>query len=406
MERVFAEMDPDRVINGVVGLARSAEKEKSLQPKLLAALNKLDFHALNERQKLDLVRAYDLVFTRMGEPDKADAAAIVKKLDPMYPAGDDFLTRELCQLLVYLKSPTVVAKTTELLKKPVVHTAQPGMADVIARNKGYGGAIQKMLENAPDQQKIILVYYVRNSKEPWTMDQRKVFFGAINEARKWSGGNSYQGFLNNIEKEAFDNATDVERLAIEASGLRKPFKLPPLPKPAGPARDWSMDDLLALEKKMTGRNFANGKKMFDAARCVVCHRFYGDGGATGPDLTQSAGRFSFRDMAESIIEPSKVVSDQYKASVVYTNGGKNYTGKIVNDSKEGVTILIDPEDSTKVVEIKRADIDEVKPSAVSLMPKDLLKPLNENEAADLMAYLLSRGDPNHPMFKPAAKRNR
>jgi hypothetical protein len=33
------------------------------------------------------------------------------------------------------------------------------------------------------------------------------------------------------------------------------------------------------------------------------------------------------------------------------------------------------------------------------MPKDLLKPLNENEVLDLLAYLLSRGDPNHPMFK-------
>ena len=139
--------------------------------------------------------------------------------------------------------------------------------------------------------------------------------------------------------------------------------------------------------------------MFAAARCIVCHRFYGEGGATGPDLTQSAGRFSFKDMVESIIDPSKVVSDQYKASVVFTTGGKTYTGKIVSDTKDGVTILTDPEDSTKVTEIKRGEIDEVKPSAVSLMPKDLLKPLNEDEVLDLLAYLLSRGDPNHPMFK-------
>jgi hypothetical protein len=37
------------------------------------------------------------------------------------------------------------------------------------------------------------------------------------------------------------------------------------------------------------------------------------------------------------------------------------------------------------------------------MPADLLKPLNEDEVLDLMAYLLSRGDPNHPMFKKEPK---
>jgi putative heme-binding domain-containing protein len=108
-------------------------------------------------------------------------------------------------------------------------------------------------------------------------------------------------------------------------------------------------------------------------------------------------------MVESIIEPSKVVSDQYRAFVVFTTTGKTYTGKIVSDTKDGVTILTDPEDSTKVAEIKRSEIDEVKPSAVSLMPKDLLKPLNEDEVLDLLAYLLSRGDPNHPMFKKEPK---
>jgi putative heme-binding domain-containing protein len=289
--------------------------------------------------------------------------------------------------------------TTELLRRPSVHTPQPGLADVIARNKGYGGAIQKMLDNAPDQQKIALAFSLRNVKDGWTMDERKVFFNTMTEARTWTGGSSYENFLKEMEKNAFDNATDNERLAIEAAGLRKPFKPKELPKPKGPGKDWDMATTLALESKLKDRSYSNGLKMFGAARCIVCHRFYGEGGATGPDLTQSAGRFSFKDMVESIVDPSKVVSDQYKASVVFTNGGKTYTGKIVGDTKDGITILTDPEDSTKVVEIKRSEIDEVKPSAVSLMPKDLLKPLNEDEVLDLLAYLLSRGDPNHPMFK-------
>jgi putative heme-binding domain-containing protein len=283
------------------------------------------------------------------------------------------------------------------------------MADAIGRSNQYGPAIRKMLDNAPDQQKISLFFTLRNVKDGWTMDQRKVFFNTMNEAKTWTGGASYQNFLKEMEKNAFDNATDNERLAIEAAGLRKPFKLPVLPKPKGPGRDWDMDAVLALEPKLKDRSFKNGEKMFAATRCVVCHRFYGEGGATGPDLTQSAGRFSFKDMVESIVLPSKVISDQYKASVVFTNDGKTMTGKIVSDTKDGIVILTDPEDSTKVVEVKRADIDQVKPSAVSLMPEKLLQPLNEDEVLDLLAYLLSRGDPNHPMFRkepPEPKKGR
>jgi putative heme-binding domain-containing protein len=422
-DKVLDDTNIDGFLEGVVALARQGNKKH--EPKLLAALNaRLDARPIpvgrrpaneqiepGERAMLGILRAYSLVFIRMGEPDKDTAASIARRLDSYYPSHSDFVNRELCQLLVYLKSPTVVAKTIQLLTKPSVHTPQPGMADVISRSNQYGPAIKKMLDNAPDQQKVSFVYTLRNVKDGWTMEQRRVYFGTIAEARGWSGGNSYQGFLNNIEKEAFDNAPDVDRLAIEAAGLRKPFKPKELPKPKGPGKDWTMEDVLTLEPKLKDRSFYNGEKMFAAARCIVCHRFYGDGGATGPDMTQSAGRFSYKDMAESIIEPSKVVSDQYRASVVFTSSGKTYTGKIVSDTKDGVTILTDPEDSTKVVEIKRADIDEVKPSAVSLMPKDLLKPLNEDEVMDLMAYLLSRGDPSHPMFKkeprpPEPKRNR
>src|SRR5262245_109888 len=98
-DRVFAETKPDALLTGVVGLARQGDK--SLQPKLIEALGRLDFHKLPARQQLDLIRAYSLVFTRMGEPDKATASKLVAVFDPHYPHTSDLVTRELCQLLVY-----------------------------------------------------------------------------------------------------------------------------------------------------------------------------------------------------------------------------------------------------------------------------------------------------------------
>ena len=45
------------------------------------------------------------------------------------------------------------------------------------------------------------------------------------------------------------------------------------------------------------------------------------------------------------------------------------------------------------------DIDEILASKTSIMPGNLLKPLNRDEVLDLLAYLLSRGDEKSEMFR-------
>ncbi len=72
---------------------------------------------------------------------------------------------------------------------------------------------------------------------------------------------------------------------------------------------------------------------------------------------------------------------------------------MANEANGVLTVVVDPEDASKVVEIKVADIEERRVSKVSLMPEKLLDTLNENEVLDLLAYMLSRGDSKHPMFK-------
>ena len=58
-----------------------------------------------------------------------------------------------------------------------------------------------------------------------------------------------------------------------------------------------------------------------------------------------------------------------------------------------------PEDSTKVVDVLKIEIEETVPSKVSIMPADLLNSLNRDEVLDLMAYLLSRGEKRSRMFR-------
>lgn len=393
----LASKEPERLITAAAGLARCADH--SYQGRVLARLDGLGYAALTEAQQLELLRAYQLVFIRLGALDEATQAKLGEKFDAVFPGATDSHNRELAILMVFLQSPGAAAKIVPLLTKERSVTAQD-LGEVLSRNRGYAGAIQTMLANHPDMQQIHYAFTLRNLKKGWTPELRKTYFEWFGKARTWAGGNSYQKFLTNIDNDAYANATDVERLAIEASGSRKPYVAPELPKPAGPGKEWTLDEVRELAAtKLTGRDYKNGQKTYASSRCVVCHRFAGDGGATGPDLTQLAGRFNLKDLTEAIIEPSKVISDQYKATIVQTADGKSVTGRIVTETPDSITMVIDPEQSTKVLTIKKADVEERKPSSVSLMPKDLLKPLNENEVLDLLAYLLSRGDPGHAVFR-------
>ena len=270
----------------------------------------------------------------MGEPDKDTAAKLVVKFDPLFPAKSDCVNRELAQLLVYLKSPTIVEKVCTELKKPSKPLTQAGLEELLARNRGYGGTIANLHDELRGPAEARVPVHAAQRHRRLEHGARKTYFGFLAEARTKSGGASFQGFINNIEKDAFDNATDADRLAIEAAKLRPAFKPKALPKAIGPGKDWTTEAVVALEAKLKGgRNFKNGERTFAAARCVVCHRFDGDGGATGPDLSQVAGRFSLKDLCESIVEPSKVISDQYKAIAWSARpSDKTYTGRIVSDA--------------------------------------------------------------------------
>jgi putative heme-binding domain-containing protein len=386
----------ETLFTGAVALAHQADK--SVLPRLLESLNRVDFDNLSPFQQLELLRAYELALIRLGPPDEAEHDALVKRLDAHYPGTNDLVNRELCNLLCVLQSPTVVAKTMPLLEQPSP-PAKEEFGDLLERNTVFARPITAMMEHHPDQQKIAYAYALRVVKTGWTLDQRVAYFNFLRDAGHWSGGHSFQGYLSNIDHDAFDNATDAERLAIEASGARKPFAAVALPKPEGPGHDWTSDEVLQLATTgLEKRNFNHGKTTFAAARCIVCHRFGGEGGATGPDLTQLAGRYSAKDLIQKICDPNKAISDQYRAKIVVTTGGKSYSGRIIKDDAARIVMLIDPEDSTKTVAIPRDEIEEEHDSPISLMPTGLLKPLNEQEVLDLLAYLLSRGNPKDAMF--------
>ena len=60
---------------------------------------------------------------------------------------------------------------------------------------------------------------------------------------------------------------------------------------------------------------ADGERAFKAARCIICHRMKGEGGATGPDLTQMHTKFGNYDLTFALVSPSDEISDQYNNTI-------------------------------------------------------------------------------------------
>ncbi|MFM7136014.1 MAG: c-type cytochrome [Planctomycetota bacterium] len=410
--RALAGTQPVAVIEGAIAVARQAEP--AAQPAVLAALDSVNPRKLGPADRLALVRAYQLALIRLGAPPAKAAKAIADRFLPMFPSGSFDLDRELASLLVAVRAPGVATKLTALLTKPSETAGGTNLAPneddlrrLIERNAGYGSAVRASLEKRSDLLQIHYAYVLRTLRDlpgspMWTPADRKAYYQWFAGASQWEGGNSFRKFLANIEAESLASMSEHERLALEALGIPKPYVPPPLPKPVGPGRKWSVANVLAAATKGMGegsRDFEQGKKTFAAARCIVCHRFGGDGGATGPDLTQAGGRFQLKDLVEAIVEPSRVVSDQYKAIVVQTADGKVFTGRVVAENADAMTIVTDPEDASKFVQVRRSDIEEITPSAASLMPAGLLDQLNEQEVLDLLAYALSRGNPDDSRFR-------
>ncbi|MCE9556169.1 MAG: c-type cytochrome, partial [Planctomycetes bacterium] len=131
-------------------------------------------------------------------------------------------------------------------------------------------------------------------------------------------------------------------------------------------------------------NAPRGEKLFAKARCAACHRFGQQGESLGPDLTTVARRFQRREILESILYPSQVISDQYATKIVHTQDGRTVTGVVGMEADGAALVLLSTGEKVKV---PKEQIEEIVVSKMSTMPAGLFNTLTLAEIADLMAYL-------------------
>jgi putative heme-binding domain-containing protein len=122
------------------------------------------------------------------------------------------------------------------------------------------------------------------------------------------------------------------------------------------------------------------------------------GGSVGPELGAVASRLSSRDILESILEPSKVVSELYQNTIIETKDGDILVGRVIEENDQKLVLMTEPIQQTKV-EIRKSDIASRRASKVSPMPDGLVNSMKEGEIWDLIAYLEAGGKKNRQVFK-------
>jgi putative heme-binding domain-containing protein len=367
-KRVLAETSPRPLIESAIALARQGDK--SLQAALVAALRKIDVKQLDESQVLGLLRAYGLIGLRMGRPTAAVRKSILTHIDNLFPANSTPLNRELCQVLTYLGAPNVVPRTLALLKSAGTQHEQMHYALLL-----------------------------RKQKSGWDRAGRTAYFEWFNEAATARGGHSFNGFLRNIRNEAIAALPPKEKQALAKVLAAKPATVAPDATPRAFVSKWTTDSLLsAVDGSVAGRNFQRGRTLFAAAACFKCHRFAGQGGIVGPDLTAAARRFNNKDLLDSMTIPSRTISDQYQASMFVLDNGKTVIGRVANLSGENIMVMTNMLEPGKMTAVRRSTIEEVLASKTSMMPDGLLNTLTKDEILDLIAYIRSGGNPRHKLF--------
>ena len=387
-DRTLNEKNHNKQVAALLGLCKVAGADpangksdapvnKELAAAVYGSLTKVDLGKLDYTGKLTLVRTYQIALVRFGDPDAGTVKKIIAQLEPQFPAATFEQNWLLCETLAHLQAPTTAAKGIRLLQ-----------------------------EAATQEEQIEYARSLRMLKAGWTTELRTAYFNWFLKAANYRGGKSFSIFIEFIRRDAVASLSEEERVVLKELLAQKPVVKSPFEIMAQAmigrkyVKQWKLEELSQASKtQLKNRSYERGRKMFAAGGCFACHRFANEGGMTGPDLTGSGGRYSSHDLLDQIINPSKEINEQFVPVVVKMKNGDMVTGVVVNLNGDRVNINTDMFNPNQQIQVNRPQIESIEPSKISPMPAGLLNMMREDEIMDLLAYILSGGNRNHPAFK-------
>jgi putative heme-binding domain-containing protein len=387
-DKALAESDPAKQAEALLALARvtgvcpqhrsetTPPVDTDMRGKLLAAVASIEVSKLGLSQQLTLLRTTQIILNRFGEPDDVTTQKLIARFDPLFPAQAYEMNWLLCETLAWLQAPTVAEKTMALIASAATQEEQMQYARSI-----------------------------RMLKTGWTPELHEAYFEWFLKAASYKGGSSFRKFIEFIRDDAVASLSESQRASMAELLAREPVVKSVLDNlgeifSGRESTEWTLDELSAAARTgLKRRDFTNGRRMFAATGCFACHRFGDQGGMTGPDLTSAGRRYSPHDLLDQIINPSKVINDQFSTVNVLTDSGSVHTGVVVNLKGDTITLNTDLTDPSKRVSIDRKEIEQMMASKISGMPTGLVNRMTTDEILDLMAYLISGGNSEHDFFR-------
>jgi putative membrane-bound dehydrogenase-like protein len=148
---------------------------------------------------------------------------------------------------------------------------------------------------------------------------------------------------------------------------------------------------------MMAADLSNGRLVFSKT-CQACHKLFGEGGKIGPDLSGS-NRQDLTYLLTNVIDPSAEVARDFRMSTVRLKDDRVITGIVAERTPARVTV----QTATERIVLSPDDVDEIKDSALSLMPEGQLDAMTKEQVRDLFAYLGTKTQVPLPAEKPKGR---
>lgn len=142
-----------------------------------------------------------------------------------------------------------------------------------------------------------------------------------------------------------------------------------------------LDDFVA---HLPAGDLRRGQAVFIRGGCQVCHTIGYQGGRLGPDITNIGKVRTARDLIEAIVYPSASIVRGYETFTVSTKSGETYSGTLNRDAADEVVLNIAPLVQQRIA---RADIAQINPVPISLMPLGFGDLLPRQDLSDLVEFL-------------------
>lgn len=177
----------------------------------------------------------------------------------------------------------------------------------------------------------------------------------------------------------FASATEIDSKwrVVPPRDLFLPWGTQPSTQPA---------ESIDQEVLIAGGDYERGRALFfgGAAQCAACHQIRGEGSLFGPNLDNLAHRDP-ASVLRDLLDPSALINPDYVGYRLELKSGEQIDG-LIRQEKNKIRVL-----SAAGVEttLNPADILELRPSSVSLMPSGLVDAISEKERRDLLTFLVS-----------------